>query len=110
MKNAIKATIVTAGIAAAGLLGAGVASADTTPTLAPLPDGDYTLSIYHPVAGALGGSIGSVQATVVDGRVYVGPVAVPVELHEFDDLDDLDGVADGAIVLVNGASWGQLTR
>lgn len=110
MKNIIKTTIVAAGIAAAGLAGAGVASADTTAPLAPLADGDYTLSVYQPIAGALAAPVGSVPATVMDGRVYVGDVRVPVELHEFDDLDDLDGVADGAIVLVGGSSWGQLTR
>lgn len=110
MKKAIKTTVVAAGIAAAGLAGAGVASADTTAPLAPLADGDYTLSIVQPVAGALSGPLTRVPATVVEDRLYVGPAAVPVTLQPYDDLDRPDGVADGAIVLFNGSTWGQLTR
>lgn len=107
MKNIVKTSIIAAGIAAAGLAGAGAASADTALTL---PDGDYTLAIVQPVAGALAAPNGSVPATVVEDRLYVGPAAVPVTLQPYDDPDHPDGVADGAIVLVNGSTWGQLTR
>lgn len=103
MKKAIKTTVVAAGIAAAGLLGAGAASADTTPTLA---DGNYTLDIVHPIGGALAGPLTSVSATVTDGRLYVGPAEVPVTLQPSDD--DGDGVADSVIVLFGGSTWGQL--
>lgn len=104
-KNIIK-TAVVASIAGAGLaLGAGLASADTAvPALA---NGHYTLDVASPISIGMPATVGSVPAVVENGKLVVNGAVVPGATLDAVDTDG-DGTADGAIVLVGGATWGAL--
>lgn len=102
-KNIIRTSIVAAFAGVGLLLGTGLASADTAETLA---DGHYTLDVAAPVSLGLPATVGSVPAAVDGGKLFVNGVAVPATLDAVDS--DGDGIADGAIVLVGGSTWGAL--
>lgn len=105
MNRNIIRTATVATLAGAGLvLGAGLASADTAAPA--LEDGHYVLDVAAPVSLGLPTTVGSVPATVEDGKLVVNGVTVPGALDAVDE--DGDGTADGAIVIVNGSTWGQL--
>ncbi len=106
-KNIIKTAIVTA-LAGAGLaLGAGLASADTAPSVA--PDGQYLL-IRVSVASPL--PTGVDLATVRDGRVLVGGKALPgvtAERIDWDGNGRIDA-ADPLLAMKGDYSIGELRR
>lgn len=108
-KNIIRTAAVTA-LAGAGLaLGAGLASADTGAAVLPVADGAYTLSVYSPLPGPglFPAAIGSVPATVADGRLVVA--GVPVQGAQLEGYDvDGDGRSDGIAVMIGDNNVGYL--
>ncbi|GEE00385.1 hypothetical protein nbrc107696_08310 [Gordonia spumicola] len=106
-KNIIKTTIATALAGAGLLLGAGLASAETAPSVA--PDGQYLL-IHVSVASPL--PTGVDVATVRDGAVIVGGRALPgvtAERIDWDGNGRIDA-ADPILAMKGDYSIGELRR
>lgn len=104
-RNIIRTALV-ASIAGAGLLlGAGTAMADQGDDLVPVADGHYELAVSGPVIGAP--NLGTVPATVKDGKVVVAGVQTGLTAEGWDE--DGDGTADVLFAMKSdGASLGEL--